>query len=168
MRCATRIWTTSQSGARLVIDGASRQKEFVDYSVRLVTTRPNFGGWRWWFICPLVVDGQGCNRRTAKLYLPPGDLYYGCRPCYRLTYRSVQEGQADGHLPGPPRTVEAARPTQHHTPIFSGEIPAPARAPAPTRETARVVPELPRLLENALKNRARVRLAAFKSLPNPW
>jgi hypothetical protein len=26
----------------------------VDYKVRLVTTKPNYGGRRWWFICPLV------------------------------------------------------------------------------------------------------------------
>ena len=36
----------------------------------------------------------GCRRskvRVAKLYLPPGGLYFGCRQCYRLTYRSAQE-----------------------------------------------------------------------------
>jgi hypothetical protein len=26
----------------------------VDYRVRLTSTRPNFGGLRWWFLCPLV------------------------------------------------------------------------------------------------------------------
>jgi hypothetical protein len=25
------------------------------------------------------------------LYLPPGGRYFGCRVCYRLTYRSAQE-----------------------------------------------------------------------------
>jgi hypothetical protein len=31
-----------------------RNEQAVDYKVRLETTRPNFGGLRWWFICPLV------------------------------------------------------------------------------------------------------------------
>ena len=37
------------------------------------------------------MNGHACNRRVAKLYLPPGGRYFGCRHCYRLTYRSVQE-----------------------------------------------------------------------------
>jgi hypothetical protein len=28
---------------------------------------------------------------VRKLYLPPDGRYFGCRHCYRLTYRSVQE-----------------------------------------------------------------------------
>jgi hypothetical protein len=28
---------------------------------------------------------------VSKLYLPSGGRYFGCRHCYRLTYRSVQE-----------------------------------------------------------------------------
>jgi hypothetical protein len=56
-----------------------------DYHVRLTTTRPRFGGLRWWFICPLLVNGQACNRRVGKLYLPPPDRYFGCRHCYHLT-----------------------------------------------------------------------------------
>ena len=63
----------------------------LDYKVRLQTTRPHFGGWRWWFTCPLVVGGQPCGRRVRKLYLPPGGVYFGCRHCYDLTYRSSQE-----------------------------------------------------------------------------
>jgi len=59
--------------------------------VLLQSTRPNYGGRRWWFTCPLVIDGKACERRAAKLYLPPGGLYYGCRHCYGLSYRSAQE-----------------------------------------------------------------------------
>jgi len=58
-----------------------------DYKIQLVTTRPNFGGQRWWFVCPLL----GCGRRVLKVYLPPSGRYYGCRQCYRLTYESSQE-----------------------------------------------------------------------------
>ena len=66
-------------------------QEQVDYKIGLQVTRPNFGGFRWWFTCPLVVDGKSCNRRVGKLYLPPGGNYFGCRKCYDLTYTSCQE-----------------------------------------------------------------------------
>jgi hypothetical protein len=45
--------------------------EPADYRVRLVTTRPTYGGLRWWFICPLERRDGGPPRRVAKLYLPP-------------------------------------------------------------------------------------------------
>jgi hypothetical protein len=69
----------------------TRSGQAVDYRVRLTTTRPRFGGLRWWFLCPLIVRGLPCNRRVGKLYLPPGGSYYGCRRCYDLTYTSSQE-----------------------------------------------------------------------------
>ena len=66
-------------------------KESLDYTIRLQVTWPQFGGLRWWFSCPLVIDGNKCERRVGKLYLPPGGKYFGCRHCYHLTYRSAQE-----------------------------------------------------------------------------
>lgn len=69
----------------------TKSGEDFDYKVLLTTTQPRFGGLRWWFICPLVVDGRACNRRVSKLYLPPGARYYGCRHCHNLTYTSCQE-----------------------------------------------------------------------------
>jgi len=60
------------------------------YEVRIDRTPCHFGGWRYWFVCPLVVGGRPCHQRVAKLYLPPGGTYYGCRHCYNLTYESVQ------------------------------------------------------------------------------
>ena len=65
--------------------------EEAETSVFLTTTVPPFGGVRWWFTCPLVVEGWPCQRRVRKLYLPPGRRYFGCRTCHRLTYRSTQE-----------------------------------------------------------------------------
>jgi hypothetical protein len=65
--------------------------EPVDYRVRLTTTRPTFGGLRWWFVCPLVRRDGGPPRRVAKLYLPPGQVYFGSREAYGLTYTSCQE-----------------------------------------------------------------------------
>jgi hypothetical protein len=65
--------------------------EPVDYKVRLVSTRPHYGGLRWWFICPLVRRDGGPPRRVAKLYLPPGGRYFGSRVGHGLTYLSCQE-----------------------------------------------------------------------------
>lgn len=61
----------------------------VDYKVRLTTTRPRFGGLRWWFVCPLSVNEVYCGRRVGKLHLH--GRYFGCRHCHELTYASCQE-----------------------------------------------------------------------------
>jgi hypothetical protein len=65
--------------------------ELMDYKVRLVATIPHYGGFRWWFICPLARRDGGPPRRAAKLYLPPGGKYFGSREGYGLTYKSCQE-----------------------------------------------------------------------------
>jgi hypothetical protein len=67
------------------------EKTELDYKIELVTTPCNFGGVRYWFICPLVTNSRACRRRVAKLYLPPGGKYFGCRHCYNLTYESCKE-----------------------------------------------------------------------------
>jgi hypothetical protein len=79
-----------------------------DYFVRLVTTSPPVGGVRWWFVCPLVVNGTPCRKRVSKLYLPPGSDFFGCRTCYGLTYRSAQEhnGRVAAFLKDPERLME--------------------------------------------------------------
>src|SRR5262245_48017606 len=85
-RPAVRLfYTVTRSG--------TKERESLDYPVELTTTRPRFGGLRWWFICPLVVSGRECGRRVGKLYLPPGGRYFGCRHCYNLTYTSCQESR---------------------------------------------------------------------------
>jgi hypothetical protein len=63
----------------------------IDYSIPLLTTPLPWGGARWWFRCPLSLDGIHCRKRASKLYLPPNGQYYGCRACYDLTYTSCQE-----------------------------------------------------------------------------
>jgi hypothetical protein len=72
---------------------STQQQESADYRVALTTTRPPFGGLRWWFCCPLIVSGRLCNRRVAKLHMPPQSRYFGCRHCYQLTYTSCQESR---------------------------------------------------------------------------
>ena len=65
--------------------------EPIDYTIRLKTTRPNYGGRRYWFLCPLVRPDGGAPRRVAKLYLPPGGRCFGSREGYGLTYTSCQK-----------------------------------------------------------------------------
>lgn len=65
---------------------------------RLQTTPTQFCGERWWFTCPLYVNGVACNRRVGKLFLPPGAKYFGCRHCHGLTYQSCQEAHQTERL----------------------------------------------------------------------
>lgn len=52
--------------------------------IPIVTTRPYFGGERFWFKCE-------CGRRVGWLYLPQGAPEFQCRLCHNLSYRTVQE-----------------------------------------------------------------------------
>jgi hypothetical protein len=63
----------------------SKTKEKFDYKIPITSTNPNYGGKRWWFICPL----KGCSRRVGKLYLT--GTYFGCRKCLNLSYESQNE-----------------------------------------------------------------------------
>lgn len=63
------------------------EKKDYDYKIQLTTSRCNFGGVRYWFICPL----QDCGRRTGTLFLCSGGNYFGCRHCYDLAYESQRE-----------------------------------------------------------------------------
>lgn len=70
-------------------DRSSREKIERDYTVQLVSTLCNYGGVRWWFICPLVRNGVLCQRRVGVLYL--GSAYFGCRNCFELVYQSSKD-----------------------------------------------------------------------------
>jgi hypothetical protein len=63
-----------------------------DYRVSLTTTRPHFGGVRWWFICP--VNGS----RAAKLHLPSGGNIFASRQAFDLAYHSQNETYSDRML----------------------------------------------------------------------
>jgi hypothetical protein len=89
--------TTDTASAWLRLAYNTPHGEF-DYDVRLLTTSPHLGGVRWWFECPLVIDGQECNRRVGRLYLKPRGRYFGCRCCHDLTYRACQEGSRYARL----------------------------------------------------------------------
>lgn len=83
--------TRDGGGPVLTLHYRWRDREDVEIPIRLQSTSMQFGGRRWWFTCPLIVDGVACCRRVGKLYLPPGARYFGCRKCHGLTYRSCQE-----------------------------------------------------------------------------
>lgn len=75
-------------------------RDDVEIPIVLRPTATHFGGRRWWFTCPLIVDGVACRRRVGKLHLPPGAKYFGCRTCHRLTYRSSQQAHQQERLAG--------------------------------------------------------------------
>jgi hypothetical protein len=77
-----------------------QDREEVRIPIRLQTTPVRFGGQRWWFTCPLILDGIACNGRAGQLYLPSGAWYFGCRKCHGLTYRSCQEAHQTERLFG--------------------------------------------------------------------
>ena len=60
----------------------------VRQDIPVVRTRPNFGGFRWWFLCPGA--GDACGRRSYKLYLPATGSRFACRSCHGLAYASTQ------------------------------------------------------------------------------
>jgi hypothetical protein len=72
----------------------------IEEPIWLQTTPSAVGGQRWWFTCPLVVNGRSCGRRVGKLYLPPGAHYFGCRHCHNLAYTSCQESHRYDRLFG--------------------------------------------------------------------
>ncbi|MBC0852769.1 HGGxSTG domain-containing protein [Pantoea stewartii] len=49
-------------------------------SVKRATTQPQYGGFRWWYVCPV------CQKRRTALYLSDSSMQ--CRQCAGLHYRS--------------------------------------------------------------------------------
>ncbi len=74
-------------------DRNTDEKTDYDYRISLTTTPCNFGGVRYWFICPLSRNGVYCGRRVGTLYLASGGKYFGCRHCYDLSYESRNESR---------------------------------------------------------------------------
>ncbi len=97
-------YVTCGNGPTLTLHYRWCDREDLQIPVRLQSTPVHLGGERWWFTCPLVVNGVACNRRAGKLYLPPGAKYFGCRTCHDLTYRSSQEAHVEER-----RTIALAR-----------------------------------------------------------
>jgi hypothetical protein len=104
MRFGSLIWTNTITGKRHASisytvnygEGSIKlhytntvcgEEHSVNDLIWLRLQRTNFEGLRFLFQCPR------CFRRVAKLYLPSGGVYFRCRRCYNLTYRSSNESR---------------------------------------------------------------------------
>lgn len=67
-------------------DRDTGEKKDFDYEIPLTVTPCNYGGVRYWFVCPWYVNGKYCGRRIGVLYL--GGKHFACRHCHDLTYNS--------------------------------------------------------------------------------
>ena len=76
---AGQIWLIYTNTSRLNGEASSH-----NYAVSIVKTACNYGGYRYWFRCPLSVRGTQCNKRIGVLYKV--GKYFGCRSCGRLVY----------------------------------------------------------------------------------
>lgn len=65
-------------------------KESMDYKIELVTTPCNYGGKRYWFICPLNKNGKYCRRRVGVLFSI--GKWFGCRHCGEIAYAAQMKG----------------------------------------------------------------------------
>jgi hypothetical protein len=72
--------------------GPEGRRENVTQTVRLTFTQPQYGGKRWWMICP----HQHC--RVGKLYLPAGGDRFASRKAWGLGYRSQRIAPSDRPL----------------------------------------------------------------------
>lgn len=79
------------SQAFLCLSYTKDKENSINHIIPLTATPLPWGKEKYWFICCLEKNGKKCGRRVAKLYLPPGGRYFGCRHCYSLTYKSAQE-----------------------------------------------------------------------------
>lgn len=69
--------------------GNGDDAEHVNQTIRLTFTEPNYGGKRWFMICPYR------NIRVGKLYLPPGGDRFASRQAWRLGYQSQRDAARD-------------------------------------------------------------------------
>lgn len=65
------------------------ERREVRQTIHLTHSLPNFGGKRWWMLCP--VNGQ----RVGKLYLPPGGDIFASRQAWRLGYQCQRDASRD-------------------------------------------------------------------------
>lgn len=66
------------------------EKESMDFRVELTTTPCNYGGKRYWFICPLSKNGRYCGRRVGVLFSI--GRWFGCRHCGEIYYAAQLKG----------------------------------------------------------------------------
>lgn len=77
---------------RLVLSYSNTRRgnrEDMRQTVWLTHTEPNYGGKRWWMLCPIS------GRRVGKLYLPPGGDVFASRQAWRLGYQCQRDARRD-------------------------------------------------------------------------
>lgn len=79
-----KFWVVPDTGIEL--DYMFAGEPVGEYIAPIVATVPNYGGRRYWFLCPR------CGRRIRSLY---GGRYFLCRTCHGLTYATAQAGNND-------------------------------------------------------------------------
>ena len=83
---------TSERMAWIRVQYQNKQKGVTyDYKIYLTSTVPNYGGKRWWFICPVL----GCGKRVGVLYM--GSIF-ACRHCCNFAYSTQNETPPFRHL----------------------------------------------------------------------
>jgi hypothetical protein len=89
-KATVRVRVASLSSTRIVaclaytvhLEGKSHE---INETIHL-TKAARSNGANWWFQCPAQVDGVGCSRKVAILYLPPGEQFFACKHCHDLAY----------------------------------------------------------------------------------
>src|SRR3972149_5171181 len=61
----------------------------VAQKIDLIRTPCHYGGWRFWFQCPLPRNNMICGKRIGVLYAYKG--VFGCRICHNMTYSCRQD-----------------------------------------------------------------------------
>ena len=56
------------------------RSQAVTQTIVLVAVPQHFGGYRWWFRCPIT------GERARTLHLPPGEAYFAARKAWGLAY----------------------------------------------------------------------------------
>lgn len=70
-------------------DNKNHEMRSFDILNKVTITDPNYGGERFWFVCEgNLRSGHACEARVQKLYRPEGELYFRCRHCHNIKYKS--------------------------------------------------------------------------------
>jgi len=71
-------------------DRWTNEKSDMDFKIPIATTSCNYGGKRYWFVCPLTKNEQYCGRQVGVIYSI--DKWFGCRHCGEIAYNSQMSG----------------------------------------------------------------------------
>lgn len=87
-REAERLRVTVEE-ASIALHSTAPHSAFLSQRIPLTSTSCHYGGVRYWFACPALIEGRPCGRRVAVLYRSAA--VFRCRHCADLGYRSQTE-----------------------------------------------------------------------------